>query len=55
MSIFKGELKRTFSNKPFLEETLNLEILRLKHLILKSARLAFHWAFEAYIMGEIDM
>ena len=52
MSIFKGELKRTFTCKEFLESS-NLEVLRLKHLMLKSARLAFHYAFEAYIMGDI--
>ena len=52
MSIFKGELKRTFSSKDFLDSN-NLEVLRLKHLMLKSARLAFHYSFEAYIMGDI--
>jgi hypothetical protein len=27
----------------------------LKHIVLKSARLAFHYALEAFAMGDMDI
>jgi len=55
LSIFTGTLKKSFDNKDFLYST-DREILHLKHTILQSARLAFHWAFEAFaFMGEFDV
>ena len=41
MKIFKGDLKKEFGNKDFLESK-DINAIHLKHLILLSARLAFH-------------
>jgi len=54
MKIFKGDLKKEFGNKDFLESK-DINAIHLKHLILLSARLAFHWSFEAFIMGELEL
>ena len=38
----------------FLESN-HPDILKLKHIINKSGRLAFHYAIEAFIMGEMEL
>lgn len=53
MNIFKGTLKRSFETTDFIDHS-HPEILQLKHLILKSGRLAFHYALECFIMGEVE-
>lgn len=53
-SIFKGNLKKTFDNRDFIDSKAT-DALHLKHITLISARLAFHWALEAFIMGEMDV
>jgi hypothetical protein len=54
LSIFQGKLKTSFTNKQFLESK-HSDILKLKHLILKSGRCAFHYAVEAFVLGEMDL
>jgi hypothetical protein len=54
LSIFKGDLKRTFDSTEFIDHT-HPDILKLKHLILKSGRIAFHQSLEAFIMGEVEL
>jgi hypothetical protein len=54
MKIFKGDLKKEFGNKDFLEST-DMNVVHLKHIILQSARLAFHWSFESFVMGELEL
>lgn len=54
LSIFQGKLKRTFDTNDFADHT-HPNILSLKHMILKSGRLAFHYALEAFIMGEVEL
>ena len=53
-AIFRGNFKKTFDNRDFLDSQAH-DALHLKHIILQSARLAFHWAFESFIMGEMDV
>ena len=53
-AIFRGQLKKTFDNRDFLDSQVQ-DALHLKHIILRSARLAFHWALESFIMGEMDV
>ena len=52
LNIFKGELKRNYSNQEFLDSE---ETKGLRYLILQSGRLAFHWAIEAFVMGEMEL
>jgi hypothetical protein len=54
MKIFKGDFKKEFGNKEFLESK-DINVVYLKHLILSSARLAFHWSFESFVMGELEL
>jgi len=54
LNIFKGEFKRNFDSRDFLESEKDNDLL-LKHLILLSGRLAFHYTFEAFVMGEMEM
>ena len=49
MSIFQGNLTKNFQNRDFLDSQ-KPEILHLKHLILKAARLAFHYTLEARLV-----
>ena len=53
-AIFRGSFKKTFDNRDFLDSQ-DRDALYLKHIILQSARLAFHWALESFIMGEMDV
>lgn len=53
-AIFRGGFKKTFDNRDFLDSK-ERDVLHLKHIILHSARLAFHWALESFIMGEMDV
>jgi hypothetical protein len=52
LMIFKGELKRNYGNRDFIESE---ETQGLRYLILQSGRLAFHWALEAFVMGEMEL
>ena len=51
LSIFQGNLSRNFSNKDFMDST-NPQVMKLKNIVLKSARLAFHFSLESAFMGE---
>lgn len=53
-AIFRGSFKKTFDNRDFLDSQ-DRDALYLKHIILQTARLAFHWALESFIMGEMDV
>jgi len=53
MSVFKGDLKKTFDTRSFLDAE-DEDIQHLKYCILQSARLAFHFSLESFIMGEMD-
>lgn len=53
-AIFRGSFKKTFDNRDFLDSQ-DRDALYLKHIILQSARLAFHWSLESFIMGEMDV
>ena len=54
MKIFKGDFKKEFGNKDFLEST-DINVIHLKHIMLQSARIAFHWSFESFVMGELEL
>ena len=54
LSLFKGNLKRTSDNRDFLD-TDDEDVLHLKYIVLQSARLAFHFSLESFIMGEMDL
>ena len=54
LSIFKGSLKRTSDNREFLD-TEDEDVVHLKYILLQSARLAFHFSLESFIMGEMDL
>lgn len=54
LSIFKGQLRRTFDNRDFLDSA-DPDTLHLKYIVLHSARLAFHFALESFILGEVDL
>ena len=56
LSIFKGDLNkmRISDNRDFLDAE-DEDILHLKYIILQSARLAFHFSLESFIMGEMDL
>jgi len=54
LSIFKGNLKRNFTNRDFLGSN-DVDALHLKYIMLHSARLAFHYSLEAFIMGELEL
>jgi len=54
MSIFKGDLRRTFDTRSFLDAE-DEDIQYLKYCILQSGRLAFHFSLESFIMGEMDL
>ena len=45
MNIFKGKFNKSFENERFLDSD-ELDITYLKHVILQSGRLAFHYALE---------
>lgn len=53
-ALFKGNFKKTFENRDFLDSKAT-DALYLKHIVLHSGRMAFHWALEAFIMGEMDL
>ena len=54
LNLFKGNFKNTFDNREFLDSK-DRRVLALKFLILQSARIAFHYALECYIMGETEL
>lgn len=54
MSAFKGDLKRTFDTRAFLDGQ-DEDIQHLKYCVLQSARLAFHFSLESFIMGEMEL
>ena len=54
MNAFKGDLKRTFDTRGFVDGE-DEDIQHLKYCILQSARLAFHFSFESFVMGEFDL
>jgi len=54
LGIFRGDWQKNFNNRDFLESS-DSDALHLKYIILQSARLAFHYALEAFIMGEMDL
>ena len=56
LGIFKGDLNkmRISDNRDFLDAE-DVDILHLKYIILQSARLAFHFSLESFIMGEMDL
>jgi hypothetical protein len=54
IGIFHGDWKKNFNNRDFLESS-DTDALYLKHIILQSGRLAFHYALESFIMGEMDL
>ena len=54
LGIFRGDWQKNFNNRDFLESS-DTDALHLKYIILQSARLAFHYALEAFIMGEMDL
>ena len=49
LGLFQGTITKNFQNRDFLESS-KPEILQLKHLILKAARLAFHYTLEARLV-----
>lgn len=53
-AMFKGNFKKTFENRDFLDSKAT-DALYLKHIVLHSGRMAFHWALESFIMGEMDV
>lgn len=54
LNIFKGELRRNFDNKEFIDSEMD-EIMRLRFLVLSAARIAFHYAIDCFVMGEFDI
>lgn len=52
IQIFKGDIKRNYGNSEFIDSE---ETQSLKFIMLLSARLAFHWAIEAFVMGEMEL
>jgi len=54
MNAFKGDLKRTFDTRGFIDGEDD-DVHNLKYCILQSARLAFHFSLESFIMGEMDL
>jgi len=54
LSIFKGDLKRNFDSRDFIDSDRE-DLIFLKSLILNSARLAFHYTLESFVMGEMEM
>lgn len=52
--LFKGELSRDMDSSDFVNAT-DLSVLHMKFIVLQSARLAFHYCVEAFIMGEFDV
>jgi hypothetical protein len=53
ISIFNGKLAKSFETNEFLTAG-SQEVLKLKHLILYSARLAFHISIDKFIMADLD-
>ena len=47
LNILKGDLRRNFDNKEFLDGEME-DIIRLRFLVLQSARIAFHYAFDCF-------
>ena len=54
LNVFKGEIRRNFDNKEFLDSEME-EMQRLRYLILHSARMAFHSAIDYFVMGEFEL
>ena len=53
-AIFRGKFKKTSDNRDFLDSK-DRDALHLHHIVLHSARLAFHWALEALAVGETEV
>ena len=54
LMIFSGKFQRNFGNKDFLESN-DREMLHLRHTVLLAGRMAFHFALENFIMGEMEL
>lgn len=54
ISIFSGKFQSNFGNKDFLQSN-DREMLHLRHTVLLAGRMAFHFALENFIMGEMEL
>ena len=45
MNIFRGKFSKSFENEMFLDSN-ELDVTYLRHVVLQSGRLAFHYALE---------
>ena len=54
LNIFNGKVVKALDTSAFLTSK-DPEILTLKHMILYSARLAFHLSVDKFIMADFDI
>ena len=52
--LFRGDFKRDLDSADFIASS-DKSILHMKYVIMQSIRMAFHYAQEAFIMGEFDV
>ena len=45
-------MRRNYGNSEFIDSE---ETQGLRYIILQSGRLAFHWAIEAFVMGDMEL
>lgn len=53
-NVFQGKLKEDMDTRDFLRSK-NIVDIELKHLILYSARLAFHLSMNKFFEGEVEL
>ena len=53
-NVFNGKIPRNMDTSEFLKSE-DAKVLKLRHTILYSARLAFHICIDKFIMAEFDL